>query len=78
MALGFLDDTLDLTSSGRALLRAAPKSEEERRIWRKALLAMTLEDEDGSASHPVLVLLRLTGERAIYHREGTELALPVG
>jgi hypothetical protein len=73
--LRFIDEALELTSSGRALLGSPSASDEERALWRAALLGLTLEDKSGNASHPVLILLRLVERWPIYHRDGMELAL---
>jgi hypothetical protein len=73
--LGFLDDALQRTRTGKALMASSPGSEQEKSIWREALLSLSLADDDGNVSHPILILLRLIGERAIYYRDGMELAL---
>jgi hypothetical protein len=74
LALGLLEPAFSVTPMGRALLGESAGSDSERAIWRQALVSLKL-DEGTSASHPVLVLLRLVADRDIYERDGMELAL---
>lgn len=73
--LGWLDDDWEVTPSGAELLATAVASTEERDLWREALLALTLTDDDGNASHPVRALLRLIADHPFDGRDGLELAL---
>jgi hypothetical protein len=74
--LDFINSAMELTKSGNALLASKPFGEEEKGLWRTALLSLHLEDDrTGETFHPVVILLRLVEQWPFVHRDGMELAL---
>ncbi len=73
--LGFIDATGALTASGTQLLEEAPGSAGEVLIWRQAVMALSLPDEQGNVSHPMRILLRLLADRGPLARIELALAL---
>lgn len=65
----------ELTIAGETLLSSAPGSTEEQEIIRAAVAQITLSDESGNISHPVLHLLHLITVVVFTSRDGMELAL---
>ena len=72
--LGWLDDASRLTDTGITLVAEATPPEVRAEIIRQSLVGIELDDH-GSASHPMIILLRLIGEGAFTTRAGMEAAL---